>query len=60
MVAMSVRAGARPSQYTITRGDTLSGIAERYRVSVGDIVRTNGLGGGNDIRAGQTIVIPQT
>ncbi|HMV71562.1 MAG TPA: N-acetylmuramoyl-L-alanine amidase [Pseudomonadales bacterium] len=59
-VALSVRAGARPSQYTITRGDTLSGIAERYRVSVADIVRTNGLGGGNDIRAGQTIVIPQT
>ncbi len=58
-IALSVRAGARPSQYTITRGDTLSGIAERYRVSVADIVRTNGLGGGNDIRAGQTIVIPQ-
>ena len=60
MVAMSVRAGARPSEYIITRGDTLAGIAERYRVSVSDIVRTNGLGGGNDIRAGQTIVIPQT
>ena len=60
MVAMSVRAGARPSEYVITRGDTLAGIAERYRVSVADIVRTNGLGGGNDIRAGQTIVIPQT
>jgi N-acetylmuramoyl-L-alanine amidase len=60
MVAMSVRAGARPSEYIITRGDTLAGIAERYRVSVADIVRTNGLGGGNDIRAGQTIVIPQT
>lgn len=59
-VAFSVRAGARPAQYTITRGDTLSGIAERYRVSVSDIVRTNGLGGGNDIRAGQIIVIPQT
>ena len=57
---MSVRAGARPSEYVITRGDTLAGIAERYRVSVADIVRTNGLGGGNDIRAGQTIVIPQT
>ena len=60
MVAMSVRAGARPSEYIISRGDTLAGIAERYRVSVADIVRTNGLGGGNDIRAGQTIVIPQT
>lgn len=59
-VAISVRAGARPSQYTIIRGDTLSGIAERYRVSVSDIVKTNGLGGGNDIRAGQTIVIPQS
>lgn len=47
-----------PREYTIARGDTLSGIAERYRVSVSDLVRTNRLGGGNDIRAGQTIVIP--
>jgi len=46
-------------EYVIARGDTLSGIAERYRVSVSDIVRTNRLGG-NDIRAGQTIVIPQS
>jgi N-acetylmuramoyl-L-alanine amidase len=60
LVAMSVRAGERPSEYVIAHGDTLSGIAERYRVSVTDIVRTNGLGGRNDIRAGQTIVIPQT
>lgn len=58
-LASSVRAGSRPSKYTIARGDTLSGIAARYRVSVTDIVRTNGLGGGNDIQAGQTILIPQ-
>jgi len=60
IVALAVRAGATPSEYVIARGDTLAGIAERYRVSVSDIVRTNGLGGRNDIRAGQTIVIPQT
>jgi N-acetylmuramoyl-L-alanine amidase len=60
LVAMSARSGARPSEYVIARGDTLSGIAERYRVSVSDIVRSNSLGAGNDIRAGQTIVIPQS
>jgi len=48
------------NEYVIARGDTLSGIAQRYRVSVSDIVRTNRLGGGNEIRAGQTIVIPSS
>ena len=58
LIAARGRAGG-PMEYVIARGDTLSGIAERYRVSVSDIVRTNRLGG-NDIRAGQTIVIPQS
>jgi len=49
-----------PTQYVIARGDTLSGIAQRYRVSVNDLVRTNRLGGRHDIRAGQKILIPST
>lgn len=59
-LAAMVRAGARPSEYVIARGDTLSGIAERYRVSVDDIVRTNRLGGAGGIQAGQRILIPDS
>jgi len=59
-LAAMVRAGARPSEYVIARGDTLSGIAERYRVSVADIVRTNRLGGAGGIQAGQRILIPDS
>ncbi len=59
-VAAMVRSGARPSEYVIARGDTLSGIAERYRVSVDQIVRTNRLGGTGGIQAGQRILIPDS
>jgi N-acetylmuramoyl-L-alanine amidase len=59
-VAINVRNGARASEYVIARGDTLSGIAERYRVSVSEIVKTNGLGSRGGIQAGQRIVIPQS
>jgi len=41
----------------ITRGDTLSGIAERYRVSLNTLRQANGLR--NDrIRIGQKLMIP--
>lgn len=59
-VAALVRSGARASEYVIARGDTLSGIAERYRVSVAEIVRTNRLGGAGGIQAGQRILIPES
>ncbi len=60
LIAARARGGAKPGEYVIARGDTLSGIAERYRVSVDSIVRTNGLGGSGGIQAGQRIVIPQS
>ncbi len=57
-VAWQKNSGQRkPFEYTIARGDTLSGIAKRYRVSVADIRRTNALAT-NSIRVGQRIVIP--
>jgi N-acetylmuramoyl-L-alanine amidase len=59
-VAIMVRNGALPAEYIIARGDTLSGIAERYRVSVAEIVRTNRLGDSGGIQAGQRIRIPQS
>lgn len=46
-------------EYTIARGDTLSGIAQRYQVSVADIRRHNDLPS-NVIRVGQKIRIPTT
>ncbi|MEP4486948.1 MAG: N-acetylmuramoyl-L-alanine amidase [Halioglobus sp.] len=46
-------------QYTIARGDTLSGIAQRFNVSVNDLKSRNGL---NDTRimVGQKLTIPTT
>jgi N-acetylmuramoyl-L-alanine amidase len=46
-------------QYTIARGDTLSGIAQRFRVSVADIQAHNGLRS-TRIKVGQKLNIPTT
>ena len=50
-----VTAGVR--EYTIARGDTLSGIALRYNVPLSDLQRHNQLSG-SSIRVGQKIQIP--
>ena len=44
-------------RYVIRRGDTLSEIAERNRVSTTEIKALNGLGG-DGIRVGQVLLIP--
>ncbi|MFT6494214.1 MAG: N-acetylmuramoyl-L-alanine amidase [Zhongshania aliphaticivorans] len=54
--------GGRPAtagvrEYTIARGDTLSGIALRYNVPLSDLQRHNQLSG-SSIRVGQKIQIP--
>jgi N-acetylmuramoyl-L-alanine amidase len=46
-----------PREYIIARGDTLSGIATRYRVSLPELRRHNGLTD-DGIRVGQTLRIP--
>lgn len=43
--------------YTISRGDTLSGIAQQYRVSVSALRKANNLKN-NNIRIGQVLTIP--
>jgi N-acetylmuramoyl-L-alanine amidase len=45
-------------RHVIARGDTLSGLAERYRVSSATIKRTNSLKT-DVLRVGQVLVIPQ-
>lgn len=44
-------------RHVIARGETLSGIAERYRVSMTDLRRSNSLKS-NDVRVGQVLTIP--
>ena len=45
------------SEYTVRRGDTLSAIAQRHAVSVGELRRVNDLGG-DMITTGRTLRIP--
>lgn len=46
------------STYQIKKGDTLSGIAKQYGVSVSDIASANGISNPNKISAGATLTIP--
>ncbi|MFD2113380.1 N-acetylmuramoyl-L-alanine amidase [Thiorhodococcus fuscus] len=45
-------------EYVISRGDTLSGIAKRYRVSLRSLRAENGLKEGDFIRTGEVLSIP--
>lgn len=47
----------RWQRHTIARGDTLGGIAHRYKTNIAQIRQLNSLRG-NTIRAGQTLLIP--
>ena len=46
-------------QYTIARGDTLSGIAQRFNVSLSSLKSHNGISG-SSIKVGQKLLIPRT
>ncbi|EXJ16474.1 N-acetylmuramoyl-L-alanine amidase family protein [Imhoffiella purpurea] len=55
----SYAAGAASKrEYVICRGDTLSGIAQRYRVSISSLRAENGLQDEDLIRVGQVLSIP--
>ncbi len=43
--------------HTVQRGDTLSSIAARYGVSVGELIALNDLDDRNVIRVGQRLVL---
>ncbi len=44
-------------KYKVRRGDTLSGIARRYAVTVREIQSWNNMGGSTSLRAGQSLTI---
>lgn len=49
---------AAPVTYTVKSGDTLSGIADMFGVTVDDIVRSNNVADANSLQVGQTLTIP--
>ena len=58
LIAMNQRrAPAKPVSHVISRGDTLSEIAERYNVSMSAIKSANKMSG-NTVRVGQRLTIP--
>jgi LysM repeat protein len=44
--------------YTVAKGDTLSGIAKRYGLTVNEIAALNGIGDPNKLRVGQRLMLP--
>jgi membrane-bound lytic murein transglycosylase D len=44
--------------HLVRRGDTLSGLAKRYGVSVSELRRANGMSEGEALRAGESLKIP--
>jgi N-acetylmuramoyl-L-alanine amidase len=50
-------ASGAAAEHTIARGDTLSGVAKRYQVSVENLKRHNGLDG-DRVKPGQVLAIP--
>jgi membrane-bound lytic murein transglycosylase D len=55
-VAGATTSGERVHQ--VRRGETLTGLAKRYRVSVQDLREANGMSAGDALRAGVTLRIP--
>jgi LysM repeat protein len=47
-----------PVTYTVKTGDTLSGIADLFGVTVDDIVRANNIADPNSLALGQVLIIP--
>ncbi len=45
----------RTTYYKVKKGDTLSGIAKRYNVSVNELMRLNGIKKASSLRAGKSI-----
>ena len=46
-------------KYTVAKGDTLGGIAQKHGLRTSELLRVNSMGDANKIRVGQTINIPE-
>lgn len=57
--AAKTRAAKKPVSYKVRNGDTLEKIARRHGTTVAQLQAANGLGKSTNIRAGQTLKIPQ-
>ena len=57
VTTVAVSGGTRQIAYQVRRGDTLSSIARRFDVSVGQLQAWNGMQGRTGIRAGQSLTI---
>ena len=55
----SVSAGSSKAQHVISRGETLSGIAQQYGVSMRELRHANDMDGG-DVKIGQVLQIPRS
>ncbi|MBI3733345.1 MAG: LysM peptidoglycan-binding domain-containing protein [Chloroflexi bacterium] len=47
-----------PFNYTVKSGDTISGLADRFKVSAKKILEANNLADANFLRIGQILIIP--
>ena len=59
LLAWQLRAQPKVKAYKIARGDTLSGIAQRNKVTMGRLKRLNGLST-NQVQIGQVLQIPSS
>src|SRR4051795_13273638 len=60
-VFMTTRVMAQETKYilhTIAKGETLSVLAKKYHISVGDIMRLNGMNSKSHLTIGEKIKIP--
>ncbi len=57
LAAVPAEERIRWQRHKVQRGETISGIAERYNTTIGAIQRSNGISG-NTIRAGDYLTIP--
>ena len=64
-VLLAARIGAFPAiaaadqEHTVGRGQTLSGIADRYGVSTSSLAAANGLARDSSVREGQLLLVPE-
>jgi LysM repeat protein len=52
--------GSTQVKYTVKSGDTLGGIASRYKISLASLMAANSITNANSIQVGQVLIIPKS